>query len=246
MLVWFRPIRDGQGMRAPKRLIRVLLVLVVGFSFQIAAASPALAVNCPPGKHLFIRNGSTTQRWGVRGRINVPQRQLDPNCNSAAFTSIHLSNCSSFCSTFVEVGLKQYDSTIAVWTEQETNGIVTHNDNITTGGYNFYITFRLKIAQDGAAFFEYDFGNGFITTWSSPYSTNWAPGYPMGESEKLGDLTQMTSSHRTMKFLDANWVETNWSSMTCVNDEASGWSWHPVGTNGWDVVNTGGGTCVPV
>jgi hypothetical protein len=239
---------ERRGRRLVKtrwHLLEITLIFILILTSLVAVSPPAYAVSCPPGKHIFIRNGSTTQRWGVKGQIKVPVRQLDPNCNSAAFTTIHLSNCSSACNTMVEIGLKQFGSQIVVWTEQQTSGMFIHNDNITTGGYNFYISFRLKIAQDGSVFFEYNFGSGWVTTWSSPYSTNWAPGYPMGESEKKGDLTQMTSSHRSMQYLDSNWTETNWSSMTCVNDEAPGWSWSPVGSNGWDVVNVGGGVCVP-
>ncbi|MGZ5297384.1 MAG: hypothetical protein ACXWEG_04465 [Actinomycetota bacterium] len=230
---------------ATGRALRVALILSLIVTAQAIGSSPASAVSCGAGKHIFIRNGSTNQRWGVKGRISVPNRQLDPTCNSAVFTSVHFSNCSAFCSTFVEVGLKQSSSGLVIWTEQETNGVVTHNDNITTGAYNSYITFRLKVAQNGDVFFEYNFGSGWVTTWSSPYSTNWAPGYPMGETEKKGDATQMTSSHRSMQFLASDWSETNWSSEVCVNDEAPGWSWSPVGSNGWDVVNVGGGTCVP-
>lgn len=147
----------------------------------------------------------------------------------------------------MEIGLKQFGSQIVIWTEKEVSGQIIRNDNITTGAYNTFISFRLKVAQSGDVFFEYNFGNGWITTWSSPYNINWAPGYPMGESEKLGDGTQMTSHHRDMMYITQGWGEAAWGGMTCVQYEAPGWSWRPLSgsNNDWDVIGVGGPTCAP-
>jgi hypothetical protein len=245
-----RPPRPERS--RPRRFARSQFLALCGLllALQVVTAPEAFAVSCGAGKHIFVRNGGTSPstRWGVRGKIEVPNHQFDPDCNAAAFATIHFNNCSSVCGTQVEIGLKHYAPTqIVIWTEREQNGVVTHNDNITTAGFNILIDLRLKVTQAGDVFFEYDFGNGWLTTWSSPYHINWAPAFAMGESEKLGDATQMTSSHRNLKFLNSGWNETNWGEMTCEVDEAPGWSWDPIGSsnNDYDVVNIGGGMCDP-
>ncbi len=120
-------------------------------------------------------------------------------------------------------------------------------DQITTASYNLLTDLRVRVSQSGDAFFQYDFGSGWQTTWSSPYNISWAPGYPMGESEKRGANTQMTSHHRNMKYVKSDWTEGAWTSMTCVKDEAPGWSWSKVSsTDDYDVVNVSAGVCVDV
>jgi hypothetical protein len=153
----------------------------------------------------------------------------------------------SSAGTQVEIGIQQTSNQLFIFTEKELNGVPQRYDLITTAGYNLLTDLRVKVTQSGDVIFEYDFGSGWQTAWSSPYNISWAPGYPMGESEKRGDDTQMTSHHRNMKYLTSSWTEGAWSSMTCVKDEAPGWSWSKISTtNDYDVVGVGGGVCVDV
>jgi hypothetical protein len=238
-------VKHGKGNRVFRLLVAVLFLTMS----HVTLAVPADAVTCGAGKHIFVRNGlsSPNPRWGIRGRVKIPSNQLDQSCDSAMFASIHLDNCSTVCYDMVETGIKMFGFSVVVWTEQEQSGQIIHNDNITTAATGIYTTYRLKEAQDGSVFFEYNFGSGFVTTWSSPYNVIWGSAYPMGESEKKGDQTQMEAHFRNLQYLTSTWSEVNWPSMTCVVDEAPGWTWSPVSgsTNAFDVVNVGGNSCAP-
>jgi hypothetical protein len=221
-----------------------LVVALVLASAIVFVPTSARAASCPSGKHIFVRTGSTTNRWGVRGKIEVPFRDIDGCNTAAAYTTVHLTNCALQCGTQVEIGIQQTSSQLFIFTEKELSGMVLKYDQITTASHNLPTDLRLKVAQSGDVFFEYNFGGGWSTTWSSPYNISWAPGYPMGESEKRGDDTQMTSERRNMRYVKSDWSEATWSSMTCVKDEAPGWSWSPVNsTNDYDVVGVGAGEC---
>lgn len=229
------------------RFGRLFLFSLVASSVLAAGTTQRAQAACPAGKHIFIRAGSTTTRWGVRGKIEVPQRQIDSCSGASAFTTVHLTNCKSQCPTQVEIGIQQTSNSLFIFTEKELNGMVTHYDQITTAAYNLLTDLRVRVAQSGDVFFQYDFGSGWVTTWSSPYNISWAPGYPMGESEKRGNDTQMTSHHRNMRYVRSDWTQGPWGSMTCVQDQAPGWSWSKVSpTNDYDVVNVGAGNCVDV
>lgn len=231
-------------MRKRARVVRLSLVLLFVVT-QLLFAPPAHAVACPAGKHIFIRQGSTSLRWGVRGKLSVPNNNLDACSTAATFTTVHFNNCASKCATQVEIGIRDTSSGPKIFTEKEVNGQVTRFDLITTAPHDNFVSFRLRVAQNGDVIFQYNFGSGWETTWSSPYSIGWGSGYPMGESEKIGDDTQMKSHHRDMMYITQSWAETAWGGMTCVQDEAPGWSWKPFGgsTNEWDVVGVGGPTC---
>lgn len=122
---------------------------------------------------------------------------------------------------------------------------MTNNDDLGFANFDEFISFRSKVSQAGDVFFEFNTGGGWLITSSSPYTVNWGSGYPMGETEKKGDGTQMSSHHRNLQYLTSTWSEVDWPSMTCVQDEAPGWSWSPLSgsTNDYDVVDVGGGTC---
>ncbi len=88
-----------------------------------------------------------------------------------AFTTIHYNPCDfTACGTFVEIGLRQDASNITVFTEQDDNYNNIHGNIITLAGYNYYISFRIKVSQAGDVFMEYDLGSGWQIAWSSPYS----------------------------------------------------------------------------
>lgn len=57
---------------------RSWIVLLVVLMSQVALSPPAHAVSCGAGKHIFIRQESTSLRWGARGKISVPNLTLDP------------------------------------------------------------------------------------------------------------------------------------------------------------------------
>lgn len=232
-------------MRSLRLRLAVVLVLTC---VQLGVGLPAEAVSCPAGKHIFIRAGSTNTRWGVRGRIKVPNNNLDDCSGAATFMTVHFSNCSGIpCGTQVEIGIKNRPSGPVIFTEKQINGEVLRYDEITTAGFNFWIPLRLRVTQSGDVFFHYDLGSGYVTTWSSPYNINWAPAYPMGETEKVGDDTQMFSHHDGLRYITSTWNEVAWSSMKCVYDAAPGWSWDPVSgsNNAYNVVNVGGNSCDP-
>jgi hypothetical protein len=86
--------RSNYGRRVFRLLVPVLLIMS-----HITLAVPAHAVSCGAGKHIFVRNGasSPSPRWGIRGRVKIPNNQLDQSCDSAMFASIHLDNCSTVC-----------------------------------------------------------------------------------------------------------------------------------------------------
>lgn len=73
----------------------------------------------------------------------------------------------------------------------------------------------------------------------------WGTGFPMGETEKFGRGTTMSSKHRNLKYVaPSNGREYDWTGMTCVFDDAPGWRWQPPtgSTNDYDVVS-GSGDC---
>lgn len=233
-------------MRKRHRPYQMVALLALVCS-QLWIGPPAEAVACPSGKQIFIRQQSTNTRWGVRGKVKVPNNNIDACAGAATFTTAHFTDCSTpVCGTQVEIGIRDNSTGPIVFTEKQVNGDVVRFDQITTAANNTFISLRLKVAQNGDVFFEYNFGSGWETTWSSPYSIGWAPGFPMGETEKIGDDTQMFSHHRDMRYITSSWDESAWGGMTCVLDSAPGWSWHPLSgsTNDWDVTNVGGDSCV--
>ncbi len=125
---------------------------------------------------------------------------------------------------------------------EQTDGTqLIHLNSIRFANYNDLTGFRIRFTQQGDALMQYDVGSGFVAA-NSGWTITWHPGFDFGESEKVGDDTQMTSHHRNLRYLRTDWSEHAWIGMKCVKDEAPGWSWSPLSgsSNDYDVVNVGG------
>jgi hypothetical protein len=236
---------EGVSAMRPSLGKAVFVVLLMA-SQLVVSSQPAYAVSCDPGKHIFIRTKNAATHWGIRGDASSPMHTLDPCSGPASFVTVHYNKCSSICGTWVEIGLVQQPDDIYLFTEQGYNYQVINNDQFAFGSFGLLTGFRIKVTQAGDVLFEYDVGSGLHYT-SQSYHINWAPGYDYGESEKIGTGTQMSSSHRNLKYLSQNWNESAWLGMKCDTDEAPGWSWHPIPNvdgNDYDVVNqAGSGPC---
>jgi hypothetical protein len=227
---------------------KTLLVVALLAAQVIVFSQPAQAAGCD-GKHILIRTKNAATHWGMRGRVSVPIHQVDTCSGAAAVATIHIERCSTICGTQVEMGmLQEPDGDLFIFTEQQ-NGPTVHYDYIALGAFSTLIGFRIKVTQVDDVLFEYDIGSGFQYSPNN-YSISWAPGYDYGESEKIGAAPQMSSSHRNLKYLSANWTEVDWLGMKCSQDEAPGWSWSPIPNdtgNDYDVVNVAGsGQCAAV
>jgi hypothetical protein len=231
-------------MRWGTRLIVALALLIGNIALEIPTAH---AAECSEKKWIFVREDSSTGRYGVRGKILSQYHTLETSCQGAVYTTVHHSDCSYVtCWTHVEIGLHEDRRGPIIFTEKQVSGDTKAFDEWAVVGNNEFVLFRIRGVDkpDGSIDYHmaYDLLDG--AGWHNPetYNVQWGKAYPMGETEKKGAATTMWSQHRNLKYIDNTDTELDWGGMLCEYDTAPGWKWNPVGSqaNDYDVVNVAG------
>jgi hypothetical protein len=217
---------------------------------QVLVAPPAWAAACGNGKHIFIRQQTSTAQWGVRAKISTDLNDIEHgDCSGAAFVTAHLENCSTICGTQVETGTRQQPSNDFIFfAEKEVGGGITFVQLALVNENEFAIV-RVRGVSEGYPtvkyHMEYNKLDGIGWHNAHEFTVSWGTGWPMGETEKKGDGTTMHSMHRNLQYQNSSdGQELDWLGMVCIVDEAPGWHWDRLGSsdNDYDVVS-GAGTC---
>lgn len=205
---------------------------------------------CTDHKQIFVRQSSTKPRWGVRGKISTTLRTLETEaCTGTAITTVHHNDCSWLCGTQVEIGIRQYPWAVIIFSEKQTDGEVRFYEEWALAPDNSWILGRVRGVNrsNGTVDYHMDYNLLDGIGWHDIriYNVMWGTGFPMGDTEKFGRATTMSSKHRNLKYVaSSNGPEYDWTGMTCVFDDAPGWHWQPPtgSTNDYDVVS-GSGDC---
>lgn len=223
----------------------VLGTLVFAASF-VQGIPSATAAPCTNPRWIFVREDSSTTRWGVRGKIWSEWHTRETSCEGRVFTTIHHSDCANVtCWTHVEIGITESASDpLVIFTEKQKSGETKFYEEWALSNVNDWVIFRIRGFSKPNGTVDYHMEYNRLDGWgwvdTRTYNVGWGTAYPMGETEKLGQDTTMWSKHRNLKYLTSAGTEIDWGGMRCAYDTAPGWKWSPISgsNNDYDVVNT--------
>lgn len=225
-------------MRTRQRGLAALVVLIVTAGVVINGVPAAWAVlpACNAINHLFVRNTALPAvTHGTTNEIKTVNRDLDPNCQAATFSTAHYSKGTfgtQGAYSYLEIGwTKQYDpngpgTVLCVFWERRTDDVPDGQGFacFTPLSYGTFSRYRIVLTSPAPTYdLKVNYGGSWDTkkTWSTSYDS----GLASGETEQFGSQTGMSETQQDEHYYAHN-AWQSWTGVACAVDEAPNWDWH--------------------
>jgi hypothetical protein len=211
--------------------------------------APAFALNeCNTNPQIFVRSSSDQDHTnGATDKI-LTGGALDSDCLGIVLGTAHTSRTgvdNPGWGDWVETGFykkRNQDSSVDIcrFTEWGTNFNTISMDlgcgaPLNNGYYAKWRVSNVQGTEDWTMYVDYLNGNGFI--YEATAHVTWAHGVASGETERWGNNTDMSQSHRELQFKNNsnNWVD--WPDANCIWDTSTSYSWSKNSATSYDIVN---------